>query len=151
MNTPPDSIHTGYLEKLQAMTASWFSQVLFYLALVVVFFAIDQLLVADLYRKHFYYPGSIFNWLFFAGEWIPALANAMAIAMVIRGRITFAYFTIAALLTGVLSVAYCYIEGLDFSNDRMLGSAAPVYAWIFFWFCGGVVGSIIKNIEGRLS
>lgn len=78
------------------------------------------------------------------------MANATAIVMVIRGRMTFAYFTTVALLTGVLSIVYCNIAGLDFSNDRMLGSAAPVYAWVFFWICGGVVGSIIKDIKGRL-
>jgi len=151
MNTPPDSIQTGYMAKLQTMTASSFSQVVFYLVLVVVFFAIDQLVVADLYRHPLSYPWSIFYWLLGLGGWIPGLANLMVIAVAARARPLLAYSIAVAGLTYFLAIAYYFLSGLYLtSTDAMDGPVYPII-WLIYWFLGGVVGLIIRLMVRKLT
>jgi hypothetical protein len=151
MKALPDSTPTRYLSKLRAATSSWFSQIVFYLALLIVFFVIDQLVVADVYRHYFHSSGSIFNWLFLTGDWMPALANAIVIAVAVRARTFLAYLIPAAVLTCILSVVYYHMAGLGaiYSHDPMLGSAGIVYLWLFDWFCGGIIGFVINLMVKR--
>lgn len=139
MTIPSDSNVTGHLARLRAATEKWWSQVIFYLVLVVVFFVIDQLLIHDHYR---YSPGSIFNWVFLVGEWIPGLSNLIVIAVIIRGPVFWAYLIITAVSTYCFTLPYSYVTGMD-----DLGVAV---GWMADWFWGGVIGLLINLVvRGR--
>lgn len=151
MTISPASFIRSYYLKLQAATERWYAQVFLYLVLVVVFFVIDQLVLADLYL--YYFRGSHFwlNWIFMAGNWIPAFSNVIVIVVATRARTLIAYSVSVAFLTYLLAVPYYYLSGGEarYGHDPW-GAAGLAIVWLFFiWFWSEVAALAIKYIMWR--
>lgn len=132
------------LAKLRAATASWFSQVVFYLVLVVVFSVINQPVVFIDRLGNAGVGGYLLG-----GLWIPGLANAIVIVVATRARTLIGYLITSAVLTYVLAIAYYFLAGLNIYDRDPMGVLSLLIIWMIAWFWIGVIGLAIKFMVRR--
>jgi len=139
-----------YLLKLRAATEKWHAQVLLYLVLMIVFCAIDQLIVGDVYDYFFLGTGFVLNYLFMGGNWIPAFANVVVIVVATRIWTLIGYLLAVAVLTYFLAVPYYFMSGGEarYGHDSF-GVAGAAIWWMIVWFWSSIAGLVVKSLVWR--